>query len=115
MRELTYAEHRAAIMQYQIGPTDWLGEDDQALLAGLGSGFTQLGGVQEQPFGEPYPAHGCPNPRCPRTQRIGMDVFVSVWNHPVPGVTLWEEGEDVVIEFSICETCKAIIAHTMVD
>lgn len=111
VRELSYEQYRAALFRYQLGPADWLRKDDRALLKALGNSFTQLGGVQERPFGTPFD-NDCPNPKC---RSPGMNVFASVWNEPVPGVVLWDDGADVLIEFSMCRGCKAISAITMVD
>lgn len=114
VRELTYEEYRAAVFAYQIGPADWLRKDDQAILKRMGRHFTQLGGVQELAFGEPFDMN-CPNPKCHSYKIGGMRVIAGVWNEPLPGVMLWDEGADVQIAYTMCRNCKAISACTMVD
>jgi hypothetical protein len=114
VRELEYEEYRAAVFAYQIGPAEWLREDDQAILNRIGRHFTQLGGVLELAFGEPFDMT-CPNPKCTRHKDGGMQMLTAVWNQPLPGITLWEEGDDVQIAYTMCRECSAISACTMVD
>ncbi len=115
LRALSYVEYRAATFKYQLGPTEWLRKDDRELIEKLGDPFTQIGGVQELPFGEPFD-RSCPNPECAQHEHpSAMSVFVSIWNEPLPGITLWYDGADILLVFSICETCKAISATNMCD
>ena len=114
VHELTYEEYRAALFAYKIGPAEWLRKDDQAILKRIGREFTQLGGVQELAFGEPFDMN-CPNPKCTSYEQLSMSVFTSIWNEPLPGVVLWYDGADVQISYTMCRNCKAISACTMVD
>jgi hypothetical protein len=111
---LSYEEHRAVVFQHALGPRDSLREDDQRTLAEFSNPFTQLGGVQELPFGDP--ALYCPNPRCFWHKNLcGMAAVISIWNSPIPGISLWGDDADVVIVYSICTDCRAIYATSMCD
>lgn len=112
---LSYEEHRAAVFRYAIGSEKWLREDDQDLIRSIGSKFTQLGGVQELPFGEPQPLY-CPDPACYWHQNCcSMTPLASIWNSPIPGVNLWGDDADVLIVYFMCNDCGAIYACSMCD
>jgi len=90
----SYEEYRAAIFSYAVGPHN-LRKDDQNLLRAIGRGVTQLGGVQELPFGEPQRLY-CPNPGCYWHENCcSMRPLASMWNSPMPGVNLWGDDVDV--------------------
>jgi hypothetical protein len=111
---LSYEEHRAAVFQHSLGPPDLLDKRDQELLSALGGSFTQLGGIQELPFGDPT-LH-CPNPDCYWHKNLcSMRAFVSIWNSPVPGLLLWGEDADVVIVYFLCTDCRSLYATAMCD
>jgi hypothetical protein len=113
--ELGYEEYRAALLRYQIGPARWLREDDRKILEDLGSSFTQLGGVQEKPFGDPYD-RSCPDPKCQlHGAATATDIFIGIRDEPIPGLSLWNAGGEGYIAFSVCRECKAISAQTMID
>ncbi len=112
---LSYEEYRAAVFRYAIGSEELLRQDDQDLLRSIGNRFTQLGGVQELPFGEPQPLY-CPNPACYWHQNCcSMTPIASLWNSPIPGVNLWGNDADVLILYYMCSDCKAIYACNMCD
>lgn len=113
--ELTYDEYRATQFRDQIGPETWLRQDDRDTLQRLGSSFTQLGGVQEKPFGDPS-ARNCPNPKCRLHEHpAATEIFIGIHDEPIPGLSLWNQNGEGFIAFSICSECKAIAAQTMVD
>ena len=114
VRAFSYEEYRAAVFRYAMGPADWLREDDQQVLKTLGDSYTQLGGIQELPMGPP-PIDYCPNPKCHWHRNCcGMWALATISNTPVPGVSLWEDA-DVLLVYSICSDCRAISACPMVD
>jgi hypothetical protein len=113
--ELTYEEYRAALFSYQIGPAHWLRQDDRKILEDLGSSFTQLGGVQKKPFGDPFD-RSCPDPKCKlHDSSLATDIFMGIHDEPIPGMSVWDANGEGFIAFSLCRECKAIRAQTMID
>ena len=110
VRELAYEEYRAAVFRYRMGYVGWLRNDDQKLLKALGDPFTQLGGIQEMPMGEPF-SRECPDPDC---SHGFLWELASIQGEPVPGVSLWD-GADCLLVYFICTECRAIHAYPMVD
>ena len=109
VRALGYEEYRTAVFRYQMRYIGWLREDDQKLLKALGDPFTQLGGIQEMPMGEPF-SRECPNPGCGGR----LWDLASIQGEPVPGVSLWD-GYDCLLVYFICTDCRAIHAYPMID
>jgi hypothetical protein len=108
--ELSYEEYRTAVFRYRMGYEGWLREDDQKLLESLGDPFTQLGGIQEMPMGEPFSTE-CPTPKCSGGR---LWELASIQDEPVPGVSIWD-GADCLLVYFICTGCRAIHAYPMVD
>lgn len=45
-----------------------------------------------------------------------MDVIATVWNQPVPGLTLWGEDIDFVeLVYEQCRTCGAVFVSNQCD
>ncbi len=110
----SYEEYRAAVFSYAVGP-HLLRDDDKDLIDAIGAGVTQLGGIQELPFGDPASLL-CPNPACYwHTNCCSMFPLATIWNSPIPGIEIWGDGADVMIGYFMCNDCRSVYATTMCD
>ena len=77
--------------------------------------FTQIGGFLRLTQGEPITP--CPNRACPDFQQnVCMRPIASVWNRPVPRVSLWGKwGADVQIVYEQCRSCGTICVSNQCD
>jgi len=88
-----------------------LNEVDRQFLADSGYPFTQLGGIHR--MWQSIPAVSCPNQKCENHRYTqSLEVFAVVWNHPVPGMDLWDapptdDGEEIQTIFEMCPPCES--------
>jgi hypothetical protein len=117
---LAYDDIKTLIMAhvlYQEG--DWsftrMSDADRNLLMGWGYPFTQVGDFHRLTQGSPDSP--CPNPSCNSYGRRGaMKVFATVWNRPIPGLSLWgDEGDFVELVYEQCHDCGAIGVSNQCD
>jgi hypothetical protein len=116
---VSYEEHKTlvyylACQDYNLGKK-CLSKKDETFLKESGYPFTQLGGVQR--MWQDVPDAQCPNRKCEyHKYTFFMEVFAVVWNHPVPGVYLWDDNPrfrdrlEVQTIFQICPKCRSIYA-----
>ncbi len=92
-----------------------MSEDDRNLLRSLGYPFTQIGGHHR--LMQHAPMSACPNPTCGGYGLCGMlDVFATVWNHPVSGMSLWgSQGDHVQLVYEQCPECATVWVSNRCD
>lgn len=119
VERLSYDTHKTLAFAYAVTSDlqfpERLVDRDRELLARLGVPFTQIGGVQNLPYGVPEVC--CPNPKCEyHGKGRTMEVMATVRNSPVPGMTLWgENGGGVIIIYQMCVVCQSIYVCNVCD